>query len=81
MNNRPRRNRKSAAIRDMVRETNLGISSLMYPMFLLDGEGKSEPIDALPGISRLSLDKLLGEIEACAELGVRSFVLFSRGGG
>lgn len=76
MNNRPRRNRKSAAIRDMVRETHLGVSSLMYPMFLLDGEGLAQPIDALPGINRLSLDKMLGEMERCIELGIRSFVLF-----
>lgn len=76
MNNRPRRNRKSAAIRDMVRETQLGPESLMYPMFLLDGNGRKESIDALPGISRWSLDKLLKEIETCVELGLRSFVLF-----
>lgn len=76
MNIRPRRNRKTAAIRDMVRETHLGVESLIYPMFLLDGTGNTEPIDALPGIARMTTDKMLAEIEACMELGLRSFVLF-----
>ncbi len=76
MNIRPRRNRKSAAIRDMIRETHLGAENLIYPMFILDGEGREEAIDALPGISRFSQDKLLKEIESCLELGLRSFVLF-----
>lgn len=76
MNNRPRRNRKSAAIRDMIRETSLGVENLIYPMFVLDGEGREEAIDALPGISRFSEDRLLKEIESCMELGLRSFVLF-----
>lgn len=76
MNSRPRRNRKSAAIRHMVRETHLSVESLMYPMFLLDGTQRIEPINALPGISRFSADKLMAEIESCMELGLRSFVLF-----
>lgn len=76
MNIRPRRNRKSAAVRDLIRETHLGVESLMYPMFVLDGKNKEEPIDALPGISRMSLDIVLREVEQCVELGLRSFVLF-----
>lgn len=76
MNIRPRRNRKSAAIRNLVRETHLSTDALMYPMFLLDGKGKEEPISALPGISRMSLDKMLTEIEECVNLGIESFVLF-----
>lgn len=76
MNNRPRRNRKSAAVRDMMRETHLGAESLIYPMFVLDGEGREEPITSLPGISRFSVDLLLKEIENCISLGIQSFVLF-----
>lgn len=60
----------------MVRESHLGLESLMYPMFLLNGKDREEAIDALPGISRWSLDKMLKEIEACVKLGLRSFVLF-----
>jgi porphobilinogen synthase len=73
---RPRRNRKSAAIRDMVRETTLGVEHLIYPMFLLDGNGKNIPILSMPGIHRMSQDYILQEIEACMNLGLRSFVLF-----
>lgn len=76
MNIRPRRNRKSAAIRGLVRETRLSVDALIYPMFLLEGSGREEPINALPGISRFSIDKLLKEMENCLELGLRSFVLF-----
>ena len=76
MNIRPRRNRKSAAIRDMVRETELHVRQLMYPMFLIDGTQREIPVDSLPGISRFSPDLLLREIESCLKLGIRSFVLF-----
>lgn len=76
MNIRPRRNRKSAAIRDMIREKEINVRQLMYPMFLLEGEKKEIPVASLPGISRLSADLMLREIENCLNLGVRSFVLF-----
>lgn len=73
---RPRRNRKSSAIRDMVQENHLMVQDLMYPMFLLPGENKREGIPSMPGIERLSQDLLLKEVEACMELGIRSFILF-----
>lgn len=73
---RPRRNRKSAAIRDMVRETNLGVEHLIYPMFLLDGQNKRVPITSMPGVDRMSQDVMLKEIEECMTLGLRSFVIF-----
>jgi len=73
---RPRRNRKSAAIRDMVRETALAPSQLIYPYFLLDGVGRKEDIKSLPGISRLSVDLVFKDIEECMNAGLRSFVLF-----
>ncbi len=73
---RPRRNRKSAAIRDMVRETQLGVEHLIYPMFLLDGQNKRVPIVSMPGVDRMSQDVMLREIEECMALGLRTFVLF-----
>jgi len=73
---RPRRNRKSGAIRDMVRETTLSPSNLIYPYFLLDGTGRKEDIKSLPGISRLSIDLVLKDIEICMNAGLKSFVLF-----
>jgi len=76
MNTRPRRNRKSAAIRDMVQETQLGVEHLIFPVFLKDGSDIKEPIDSLPDIYRFSVDVLLKEIESCLELGIRVFDIF-----
>ena len=76
MNIRPRRNRKNAAIRDMVQETQLGIDNLIYPVFLKDGEKVKEDIPSLPNIYRWSIDLLLSEIEACLSLGIRVFDIF-----
>lgn len=73
---RPRRNRKSPVIREMIQENSLSISDLIYPMFVTEGEGRSIPIDSMPGISRLSLDLLLKDIEDSMELGLASFCLF-----
>ena len=63
MNIRPRRNRKTAAIRDMVQETNLSIEHLIYPMFLTDGKGIKQEITSLPRNYRWSLDLILPEIK------------------
>lgn len=76
MYQRPRRNRKSAAIRAHAQETHLNINQLIYPFFLYDGTNKKEEVPSLPGNYRWSLDRLLPEIEACMELGLTSFVLF-----
>jgi porphobilinogen synthase len=76
MNTRPRRNRKNAAIRDMVQETQLGVEHLIFPVFLKDGQGLKESIDSLPNIYRYSVDVLLKEIEVCLNLGIRVFDIF-----
>lgn len=76
MLNRPRRNRRSEPIRQMLRETHLGLEHLICPLFVKEGKGKSEAITSLPGQSRLTQSDLLSEVEACMELGLRNFVLF-----
>ena len=76
MNQRPRRNRKSIGIRDMVAETNLKIESLIYPLFIVDGKNMKTPINSMPNCFRWSLDLLLKEIEICGKLGIKNFVLF-----
>jgi porphobilinogen synthase len=76
MNIRPRRNRKNAAIRDMVQETQLSTDNLIYPMFLKDGNKIKEDIPSLPNIYRWSIDLLLSEIEECLSLGIRVFDIF-----
>ncbi|MGB0934235.1 MAG: porphobilinogen synthase [Lishizhenia sp.] len=76
MNIRPRRNRKSAAIRKMIEETKLGVEHLIYPLFLVDGTNVKEEIKSLPNNFRWSLDLLLKEIEECIGLGILTYVLF-----
>lgn len=76
MNKRPRRNRKSHAIRSMVEETKLGVENMIYPLFLQDGVGIKDEINSLPGNYRWSLDLLLPEMEVCMNLGIDKFVLF-----
>ena len=76
MNIRPRRNRKSAAIRNLVEETSLGPQHLIYPLFLKDGKNIKEEISSLPNNYRWSLDRLLPEIEECMNLGIQTFDIF-----
>ena len=73
---RPRRNRKSAAIRAMVQETTLSVNDFIYPVFLIEGENKKEEIVSMPGIYRFSLDLLLKEIQECVDLGIKGFCVF-----
>jgi len=76
MNIRPRRNRKSAAIRAMVEETKIGTEHLIYPIFLKDGKNIKEEINSLPNNYRWSIDLLLKEIETCLSLGIYTYDLF-----
>ncbi len=73
---RPRRNRKSAAIRAMVEETTLSVKDFIYPVFLIEGTGKKEEIVSMPGIYRYSLELLLEEIQECVDLGIKGFCIF-----
>lgn len=76
MNIRPRRNRKSAAIRNMVEETKLGVENLIYPIFLKDGKNIKDEVLSLPNNFRWSIDRLLPEIEECMNLGIYTFDIF-----
>lgn len=73
---RPRRNRKSAAIRRMVRETALPAAKLISPLFVVDGPDRREPIGALPDLFRLGQNGVMQEVEESLKLGINSFVLF-----
>ncbi|NOU59921.1 porphobilinogen synthase [Marinifilum caeruleilacunae] len=74
--NRPRRNRKSTAIREMLCETRLDVAQLVYPLFIVDGNGIQDEVKSMPGNYRWSLDLLLKEIESCIALGIQQYVLF-----
>ena len=73
---RPRRNRKSSTIRNMVRETAVTTNDFIFPLFLLEGSNKKIEVDSMPGIYRLSVDLMLKEIEECMKLGVNAFDVF-----
>lgn len=73
---RPRRNRRTPAIRRLVRETTMGPQHLVMPLFLLPGSGISEPIASLPMASRMTLDHILKEVEVCFSLGIEHYIMF-----
>ncbi|MEQ8532331.1 MAG: porphobilinogen synthase [Imperialibacter sp.] len=76
LSRRPRRNRKSAVIREMVEETRLSTKDFIFPLFVVEGAGKRVEVKSMPGIFRFSLDLLLKEIEECLMLGIRTFAIF-----
>jgi porphobilinogen synthase len=73
---RPRRNRKSEVIRQMVQETHISAANLIFPLFIVDGSNQKVEVASMPGIYRYSVDNLLREVESCAKLGLMSFDLF-----
>ena len=72
---RPRRLRRTKAIRDLVAETDLGARHLIQPYFVKSGEG-SDPIEAMPGIARTGVQATLKQVEADLKLGLQSVLLF-----
>ena len=73
---RPRRNRKTSAIRAMVEETKVTTDDLIFPLFLIDGQNTKTEVSSMPGIFRLSVDLMLKEIEECLKLGINVFDVF-----
>ena len=75
-NGRPRRLRRDAFTRNLVRENTLTAHDLIYPVFVVDGQGQRVPIGSMPGVERLSLDLLLPVAEECVKLGIAVMALF-----
>jgi len=73
---RPRRLRRTASIRDMVRETTLSATNFIYPLFVRHGEGIKEEITSMPGNYHFSIDRLVEEVGAAREEGVNAVILF-----
>lgn len=73
---RPRRLRRNEFLRAMVRETDLAASDFIYPLFVCEGSGVRREIPAMPGQYHLSVDKLVEEVKAARDEGVRSVILF-----
>ena len=74
--NRPRRMRQNEFSRRLMRENDLSVSHLIYPMFVISGENIRESIPSMPGIQRLSIDQLLKDAKECFDLGIPAIALF-----
>jgi porphobilinogen synthase len=73
---RPRRLRRDAFSRRLVREHALSVNDLIYPVFVLEGTHRREPVASMPGVERLSLDLLLQVAQECVNLGIPVMALF-----
>src|SRR5205807_8157641 len=73
---RLRRLRATRALRGLVRESQLEPADLVYPMFVAHGLDRREPIEAMPGVDRLSIDHAVSEANEVAELGIPAVLLF-----
>jgi len=76
---RLRRLKKSKAVRDLVSQTQLHASNFIMPYFVIEGEGKIEEINSLPGVYRYSIDTLVQEVKEIRKLGVKAILLFGVG--
>ncbi len=76
LTHRPRRLRKSSALRELIAETHLSTSELIWPVFVTGGKNSQEKINSMPGVFRFSPDLLAKEIGAAMKLGIHSFALF-----
>ena len=73
---RLRRLRKTGGLRGLVRETDLSVDHLVYPLFVTHGEDRREPVEAMPGIERLTISHLAAEAHEIASLGIPAVLLF-----
>ncbi len=73
---RPRRLRRTSALRDLVRETTLAPDDLVYPFFVVPGEGVRSPVASMPGVDQLSVDLLASEARELESLGIKAVLLF-----
>src|SRR5690349_21091870 len=73
---RLRRLRRTGALRDLVRETDLTADHLVQPLFITAGEGVREPISTMPGMERLSISEAVAEVTEIAAAGIRAVILF-----
>jgi len=73
---RPRRNRRSPAIRSLVQETRLHPSDFVVPLFVIEGSNLKQPLPSLPGVFQFSIDRLIDEVRELYIMGIRAIDLF-----
>ncbi len=74
--NRPRRMRRDDFSRRLMRESQLSVDDLIYPVFVLEGNNQREAVTSMPGVERVSIDLLLGQAQEAAALGIPAMALF-----
>ena len=75
---RPRRLRQNQSLRDLVEETDLKVSKLIQPLFVIEGESIREPVASMPGLNAFSIDLLIKECESLIKLGIGGVALFPK---
>ena len=75
-NTRMRRNRMQAFSRRLVAENRLSVDDLIWPLFVIEGEQKTKMIDAMPGVARHSIDRLLAQAQQAVDLGIPAIAIF-----
>jgi porphobilinogen synthase len=73
---RMRRNRRHPWLRDLVAENRLSTKDLIWPLFIIEGKGQAQPIPSMPGVKRLTLDRMLDAIGEAREFGIPAIALF-----
>lgn len=73
---RPRRFRRNAQLRSLIRETRLSAEQFIYPLFIMPGKGLKEEVPSMPGVFRMSVDQLGKEAKELMELGLNHVILF-----
>jgi porphobilinogen synthase len=73
---RMRRMRRDGFSRRLMRENRLGPDDFIYPVFIVEGAKRTEPVESMPGVQRMSIDRLLEEAERCMRFGVPAIALF-----
>ena len=73
---RLRRNRRDAWTRRLVAETHLSVDDLIWPIFLIEGEGRTTAVESMPGVQRVTLDRLAEHVQPAARLGIPAIALF-----
>ena len=73
---RPRRLRRNAMLRDLVRETALSPKDFIYPLFVCPGKDRADPVSSMPGVAQLSVDRVVKECREVQALGIPGVILF-----
>ncbi len=69
--------RESSFSRTLMRENNISVSNLIYPMFVIEGTGVRQDIESMPGIQRLSIDELIKDASECNQFGIPAIAIFA----